>query len=776
MTAKYRAAAGLPGRPVLACLVLLATGLYSGPAWATLNIAEQTSLTALQWQLEQIWLIGAAVLVLLMQVGFLLLESGLVRAKNSINVAQKNVADIILSTAVFAMVGFTVMFGASHGGLYGYDSGLLFFRAVPAELLAFFIFQLVFCGTAATIVSGAVAERTGILGYLGVIFLIAVLIYPVFGHWAWGDAVHNDQAPLLAGLGFVDLAGATVVHSVGAWVALAAVLVVGPRLDKFDVRDGRPRAIQGHNSVIASAGCLLLWIGWIGFNGGSISLFDPLMPMVVSNTLLAGAAGGLVQMALGYGYDRLFRPARSINGVLSGLVSITACAHLVDGVDAIVIGALGSLIAMAGRFLLERLLGVDDAIGAIPVHGFAGIWGTLAVALFGAEQQLPAGGTWAQLLVQLEGVGLAFLWAFGVSYAILKTLHAVLRSMGFEGLRVAREHEIEGLNSTEHGASLGTGMLQRAMLALAHGEPNWNRRVQVEPGDEAAELGAAFNRVLDKLEREHSVRIEEHRDQAAAIEQALAKEKELNALQRKFVSMVSHEFRTPVTIIDGAAQRMERRADRLDAEDVDKGLGKIRRAVKRITSLIDNTLDATRVFENQVKFEPTTIDIHKLLESICANQQEVSPSHRLSLDIARLPKQIHADPSLVEQVFDNLLSNAIKYSPNNPDIELRGWQERGYAVFSVTDFGLGIPEDELPKIFNRFFRARTSEGIPGTGIGLDIVKEFIEMHGGSICASSREGKGSTFALLLPISPKARSEKKPSQAGTGGMRPKQPLPA
>ena len=137
---------------------------------------------------------------------------------------------------------------------------------------------------------------------------------------------------------------------------------------------------------------------------------------------------------------------------------------------------------------------------------------------------------------------------------------------------------------------------------------------------------------------------------------------------------------------------------------------------------------------------------------------------------------IHADPALVEQVFSNLLSNAIKYSPNNSKIEVRGWQERSYAVFSITDFGLGIPEDELPKIFTRFFRARTSEGIPGTGIGLDIVKEFVEMHGGSICASSQEGKGSTFALLLPIAPKAPGRSKSNQVATGGMRRKQPLPA
>jgi Amt family ammonium transporter len=452
----------------------------------TAQIAEK------QTNLNHVWTMTAACLVFLMQGGFLFLEAGLVRSKNSINVAQKNIVDFVVATCCFYVIGFSLMFGPSLGGWIGLDE--LVFNERPDWDYTFFIFQLVFCGTAATILSGAVAERMKFGGYLIATVLIAALIYPVFGHWAWGNLLVSDNKPWLAGLGFIDFAGSTVVHSVGGWVALAAVIVVGPRIGRFD-ENGRALPINGHSAVLATMGAILLWIGWIGFNGGSTTAGTPAFAHIVANTVIAGGFGGVVAMFLGRFHDGLYRPVWPINGILAGLVGITAGCDAVDIHGAAIVGMTSGVVVVYASMMLENVFKLDDAVGAIPVHGICGAWGTILAGVLATPDKLAAGSRLSQVMVQCLGVGTAFLWAFGLSFVFFKIMHAT------SGLRVSAEHELEGLNSAEHGTTLGTGMLQQALQELALGDGDIDRRLDHSTGDEAGELALSFNMLMDRLQK-----------------------------------------------------------------------------------------------------------------------------------------------------------------------------------------------------------------------------------------------------------------------------------
>jgi len=254
----------------------------------------------------------------------------------------------------------------------------------------------------------------------------------------------------------------------------------------------------------------------------------------------------------------------------------------------------------------------------------------------------------------------------------------------------------------------------------------------------------------DRLEEMVAARTAEVKEKAAKLERALQREKNQSALQRKFVSLVSHEFRTPTAIIDGAAQRMLGRKDDLTADEVELRVGKIRSAVKRMIGLIDTSLYATRLDEGKIKVRMTPCNIGKMLCEVCERQSEISPAHQIVIAIEGLPSEIVADDRLLDQIFTNLLSNAVKYSPDSPVVDVRGWSDGDNALISITDRGIGIPAEGMENIFQRFFRAETADGFPGTGIGLSMVKEFVNLLGGSIGVDSLKGEGTTFTVRLPI--------------------------
>ena len=384
-------------------------------------------------------------LVFFMHLGFSFLEIGLTRQKNTINILFKNFFIISAGLVLYALIGFNLMYPASfwNGVLPNYFIGLFGLES-PIGLegldLAYnegytywtdFLFQGMFAATAATIVSGAVAERAKLGSFFVFSILLIGLVYPVVGSWKWGGGFLDEW-------GFYDFAGSTLVHSVGGWAALLYIIKLGARIGKFG-KDGKTRAIPGHNLPFAAAGVLILWLGWFGFNGGSVLSADPgLTSLVLTTTSIAAAAGGLAAAGFVHIVYKNFDLTMFMNGILGGLVSITAGADLMGITDAILIGAIGGVIVVLAVSLLDKLK-LDDPVGAVAVHLGTGMWGTLAVGLFGSSA-----GT-DQFLIQLTGVGIVAAFCISSSWLLLTLIEKIW------GLRVDREEELDGLDQAEHG-------------------------------------------------------------------------------------------------------------------------------------------------------------------------------------------------------------------------------------------------------------------------------------------------------------------------------------
>lgn len=432
--------------------------------------------------IDLLWLTIATALVLLMQGGFLLLEAGLTRAKNYINVAVKNLADLGLAFILFWLFGYALMFGTDVGGLFGASQFGIDFSSATPDTISFFVFQMVFAGTTVTIISGAIAERTAFGGYIGIVFVMA-LVYPIYGHWVWGGG-------WLAELGFVDFAGSTVVHSIGGWAALAAVIIIGARRGRFG--DGKANAIHASNLPLAMTGGILLFVGWIGFNGGSVLAFDASVPGVVAITMLGGASGLVTALFLTWYRSGYPVPAAPLNGLLAGLVAVTAAPHAFSAVSAAIVGMIGAIVGLRIERLLEERE-IDDAVGAIPVHLGAGAWGTLAVGIFGQGDSLGTDlSRLEQTGVQLLGVGAAAAFGFGVCYLAFKTIDRV------SPLRVPPEHEDDGLNVAEHNEP-------SALLDLLQGMEYQSRTgaisepIEAEPFTEVGQVADQFNNLTAGL-------------------------------------------------------------------------------------------------------------------------------------------------------------------------------------------------------------------------------------------------------------------------------------
>lgn len=445
--------------------------------------------------MDTLWIVLAALMVLKMQAGFLFLETGMTRAKNGASVAIKNIADFVVVVLAFWAVGFGTMFGSSLGGFAGTD---WHFFSPSADMTvggisgaAVFFFQLAFATTAATIVSGAVAERTRFVAYVWLSLWIGALIYPVVGHWAWGGLARDGQAGWLESLGFVDLAGSTVVHSVGGWAALVLAIVVGPRLGRFSRRG---RVFEPASLPLATFGTILLWVGWTGFNSGSLLRFDSLVPLVIVATILAAAAGGSCAILLSYFLRGHAQVGFVLNGILAGLVAVTAGAHALSPVTAVAVGA-GGAVAMALASALMVRLRIDDAVDAVAVHLAGGIWGTIAVALFADPAAFGGRGRIEQLGIQLLGITATGVWVVLATGLCLSVLAF------FGGVRARPREELLGLSLAEHGAR---GALQILLDQMRRHRTSGSFRPRA-PVDRATEVGVladSYNKVLDRVETE----------------------------------------------------------------------------------------------------------------------------------------------------------------------------------------------------------------------------------------------------------------------------------
>ena len=441
--------------------------------------------------IDTLWVIDCAILVFIMQAGFMCVESGLSRHKNSINVALKNAADFGVSVVVFWLFGFGLMFGKSFNGLFGTD--LFFFATDIAEFQTYFVFQAMFVATAATIISGAVAERLKFVGYLIMTIFATGIIYPIVGHWAWsssylGEAMNKGW---LAALGFVDFAGSTIVHSVGGWIALSGVLILGPRIGKYS--EANKGKFTGSSFPLAVLGTLILWFGWFGFNGGSNGAMDEAVPLILINTFLAAAFGLLTSLIISFALFKKPDPFYVVLGPLAGLVSITAACNSVNSLLAIFIGIIGTIIAIIVHELLNKKE-IDDVVGAVPVHLAAGVWGTLAVGIFSNLEILGTGLTrMEQIKAQLIGIGAIGFFSFVSSFIFFKIVNY------FYPLRVSPIHEELGLNIAEHGAvSVEHDLI--AILDKQSKSGDLKIRGPQDPFTAGGVIGLYYNKLMSKLE------------------------------------------------------------------------------------------------------------------------------------------------------------------------------------------------------------------------------------------------------------------------------------
>ena len=399
------------------------------------------------------WVLVCGALVFFMQAGFAFLGAGLIRAKNTVNYLTKSFMDFAMASLSFWAFGFALMFGGSlAGGLFGGDGFFLVGDAYDVDTALLWAFQMMFAGTAATIVAGAVAERMKVTAYLAYAFLIVAIIYPIYGHWVWGGGwLSAFDTPA------VDFAGSGVVHAIGGLAALAGAIMVGPRIGRFNA-DGSANEIPGHNMVYVVIGTFILFFGWFGFNTGStLAATELRISVIFTNTLLAGAAGAVTAMYYGFVRTGKVDIGKSTNGALAGLVAITAPCAWVAPWAAVVIGLLGAFVMLGATNLLLKFK-VDDVVGAFPVHGATGIWGVLAVGIFAdgtygnytTDAPYITGliyGDATQLLSQLISAGAVIVWGFGGALVVFTLIKYTM------GLRASREEELEGLDVPEHGTS-----------------------------------------------------------------------------------------------------------------------------------------------------------------------------------------------------------------------------------------------------------------------------------------------------------------------------------
>ncbi len=431
---------------LLVCLLALISPAFGADPSGAATFEENPD-TAINFA----WVLICGFLVMSMQAGFALLEAGLTRAKNAANIMMKNMMDFCIGALGYWAIGFALMMGTATGitGLMiGLNGFFLWGDAYDVATIEMWFWQMVFCATAATIVSGAMAERTKFSTYFIASLIVTAFIYPIYGHWMWGGG-------WLSQLGALDFAGSGVVHCVGGFIALAGAWLVGPRVGKYR-KDGTPVGIPGHSITLAILGVFILWFGWFGFNPGSTVAAQANIALIAVTTNLAACTAGLAAMVTAW--VRYGKPdvSMSFNGVLAGLVAITAGCANVSPDGAMIIGLIAGVVVVLSVDFIDKVLKIDDPVGAISVHGVCGALGTLCVGLFASPEYggvagLFYGGGMTQLITQAIGVGSVFLWAFGTGLVLFFALKVTV------GIRVPAEEEIKGLDITEHGQEAYSG-------------------------------------------------------------------------------------------------------------------------------------------------------------------------------------------------------------------------------------------------------------------------------------------------------------------------------
>ncbi|WP_417388405.1 ammonium transporter [Gimesia sp.] len=711
----------------------------------------------LNQQIDILWILVCSIFVLFMQAGFCCLESGLSRSKNSIHVAIKNVVDVSIVGILYWIFGFGLMFGTTTGGLIGTTHFPFTNSGSDIFLSAFFLFQLMLCATAATIASGASAERMRFTAYLILSIVLGGIIYPVFGHWAWTSHFAGKAPGWLESLGFRDFSGSTVVHSLGAWAALASIMIIGPRIGKFDDQTNSKK-LRGHNLTLATTGVFILWMGWFGFNGGSEFGFTSHVPQIFINTFLASACGAITMLVWQFFQRKQIEIENILNGLLAGLVASSASCDAVSPAAAVVIGIIAAIVMEAGVWVLERFQ-LDDTIGVIPVHGFAGVWGTLAVALF-IPAELLSHSRLEQFLVQLLGCAVCFIWCFSFCWVTLRVISHFVR------LRATEDEEQLGLNMAEHGATTEMYELLNLMELHIKGDSDLGEEL-----DENSDVGLiakqykrvsqvrdlALNELQDRTENLELTRLELE-EKAERLKQANIDAEAASRAKSEFLANMSHEIRTPMTAVLGYTDLLIEeswgRPGSIQLLDV------IKRNGNYLLELINDILDLSKIESGNLSIETIQFSLLENLKEIQSLMKVRAENRELYFKLSfegKIPVEIQSDPTRLKQILINLIGNAIKFTPEGGKVlvetsYLNSTSEGPLLQFKIRDTGIGITAEQMDLLYQPFVQAdsSTTRKFGGTGLGLAISKRLAEMLGGNLTCESVPGEGTVFTLTIGI--------------------------
>lgn len=673
----------------------------------------------LQLNINHVWIVVSACMVFFMQLGFTSYEAGFAQSKNAISVSIRNLVVFLISSLVFYVLGFGLMFGKTYTGILGTNH---FFtigvQTHPGPLdYTFFFFELVFAATASTIMTGAIAERSNFISnVIGSIFLVS-FIYPVFGHWVWGDLFYPGQPGWLNRIGFIDFAGSTVVHSIGGWFALAGAIFIGPRTGKYNP-DGSSNRMGLHNIPLVTLGTFFLWFGWFGFNGGSLLRASADISLVLVNTNLAAATAGTSALIFTYIRERRVDAGKLFTSVLAGLVAITAGSSRVHPDGAVYIGLLTGIVAPLAQDFFEKILKIDDPVAAVTVHGIGGAVGTLCVAPFAGKTTLlvEGGGRLHQLGIQALGVGVAFAWSFGLGMLFFWCLSKIVH------LRVSPEEEKKGLNISEYEDVV-----------------SWLDFIRI----------ARLQDLNVILEKRITERTEELQKANIALEKA-------NRLKSEFLATMSHELRTPLNAIIGFAEVLrDEVAGQLSSEQKEY-LCDIHSSGQHLLNMINNILDLSKIEAGKLELSIEKFHIREAIREVLDTVSESSnkKSIRIYTHIHKDVPSIIADKGKLKQIMFNLLSNAVKFTPENGKVIIHTHLTNQHIQTAVTDTGIGIKPEDMDKVFETFRQidASYARKYEGAGLGLALTKRLVELHGGKIWIESEYGKGSTFIFMLPLKP------------------------
>lgn len=684
--------------------------------YQTLN---HRSMDTIQLNLNVVWLIITAAMVFFMQIGFTAYEAGCVQVKTVISVSIKNLTDFLVSSMVFYLLGFGLMFGLTDSG--GIGTNLFLLKGIDSVAgpsgYSFFFFQLVFAGTAATILTGAVAERSRLSINLWAAAFVVGCIYPIFGHWAWGGNLHPGHKGWLEDLGFMDFAGSTVVHSVGGWVALAGAIMIGPRLGKYNP-DGTVNEIGLHNIPLSTLGVFFLWFGWFGFNGGSTFKADASIGLIIVNTNMAPTAAGIAALIFNYAREKRPNVSKIFTAILGGLVAVTAGSNRLQPEGAVIIGLVTGIVAILAQDFLDKRLKIDDPVGAVAVHGVSGAIGTIGLALLAPRSMLlvEGGSRLHQLAIQCLGVAVAFAWAFGLSLLFFWLLKRIVN------IRVTREEEEIGESLSEYG-DVTTWL-------------DFERLVKLEN----------INEVLKK-------KIDE---KTAELKKTNISLQRANKLKSEFLANMSHELRTPLNAIIGFSEVLrDKICGDLNEEQLDF-IKDIHSSGYHLLQMINDILDISKIEAGKVELKYEEFYIPKAIKEVhgvvmgIANKKEISISVQLSKSVDK----ISADRLRFKQILYNLLSNAVKFTPEKGKVLIEGESDGNEILISVTDTGIGIKKEYHKSIFEEFYQidGTSTRQHEGTGLGLCLTRRLITLHGGKIWVESEENKGSKFSFTLPLQP------------------------